>query len=524
MSSPSVSISRGSDNQPTEPLGGPARGWRSLQHALVAAVVPLGLLIAIGTYTVWVDARTVHRDLQRLFEEMREASLSRSLLDELRGIADWVGAETASTVPIPELVGTDLRHHLDAAAAALRRFAPPDDPSADAHTADESASLVRLRNALDGLQARLTERAPLSAWREPLQLALHHANSLAEEVTQEARTVGDDLDRRTLRLMDFLLALALVALATLLGLGLWLHHQVLRPLRSLQDGTARLAAGEPLPSLPIGRRDEIGRLAEAFAHMAAEIRAARDDLQTKVNERSREVVRTARLAELGTLAAGIAHEINNPLASIATCAEGLLRDQARGETTDLARLREYLSIIHREARRTRDITTRLLSFARQQPTSNGPVQLGAELRDVATLLEHQFRVAGVQLVLDCAPRLPTCLGNANELRQVAFNLLRNALDATPSGGVVQASVRRRDQHLELTVLDAGPGLPEADLERIFEPFYTTKPPGQGTGLGLAIAHRIVTGHGGTIQAGNAPGGGARFLVTLPIAATGADAS
>lgn len=515
MSSRSDSISPGS----AWPAEAKRRGLTSLQHALALALLPLGIVLATGTGMAWVHARSVHLDLQRMFEELREASLTRTLLDELRGMEQWVGAAEFPAAAESSLVMGDLRHHLDAARAAFLRFAPPDDPSAAEHTTAETASLERVRSSLDGMAALLAADRPPLALREPLQLAIHGARSLADTVTKEAHEIGDEVDRRTRRLMDVLGVLAVAGLSTLVGLGIWLHRRVLLPLRALQRGTRKLAEGAPLPDLPTDRRDEVGRLSEDFLAMAAQVRRARDELQSKVEERSREVVRTARLAELGTLSAGLAHEINNPLASIATCAEGLLRDHARGGAIDPQRHREYLDIIRKEAMRTRDITQRLLSFARQQPQATGPVQLDAELREVAKMLEHQYEAAGVELAIAVPSPLPSFPGNAAEWRQVAFNLLRNALDASPRGARVEVALRTDGDRLVMECADRGRGLPVADRERIFEPFFTTKAPGQGTGLGLAIAHRIVTGHGGTLRAVDRDGGGASFVIELPREST-----
>jgi two-component system NtrC family sensor kinase len=277
----------------------------------------------------------------------------------------------------------------------------------------------------------------------------------------------------------------------------------------------RLGNGELDVAVPAQRPDELGDLAATFRTMAARLREARDQLEARVEQRSREVLRSAKLAQLGTLAAGIAHEINNPLASIVAGTEGLLRELERGPA-DAATTREYLQLLHREALRARDITVRLLRFARQDPARREAVALGAELREVGALFAHQLQDAQVRLVVDGTDPGPMILGDPAEWRQVLFNLLRNALDASPRGGTIRATAGVADGVAVLEVADEGAGVPAELQDRIFEPFFTTKEPGKGTGLGLAIVHRIVEAHGGRIRV--VPGGrGARFAVTVPLA-------
>jgi signal transduction histidine kinase len=262
--------------------------------------------------------------------------------------------------------------------------------------------------------------------------------------------------------------------------------------------------------------DELGELATAFRTMAERLRQGRQELEQRVEQRSREVLRSAQLAQLGTLAAGIAHEINNPLGSIVACADGLLRDLAAPGPRDLEAVRDYLQILRKEALRARDITVRLLRFARHEPTRRETVWLGAEVDEVKALFEHQLRDAGLTLQVLGDGHGPPIHGDAAEWRQVLLNLLRNALDASPRGGTIRLELGTSDGEAWLAVRDEGHGIPAADLDRVFEPFFTTKQPGAGTGLGHAIVHRIVTAHGGTITAANdAPG--SRFTIRVPAA-------
>jgi signal transduction histidine kinase len=310
--------------------------------------------------------------------------------------------------------------------------------------------------------------------------------------------------------------------------AMWLfRRRIMRPLAELREAVRRIGEGELELRLTVRHEDELGLLARTLQAMTGRLRAQQEDLEERVAQRTNELLRTARLADLGTLAAGVAHEINNPLAAIATCAEGLLRDEQRALARNgppafahdpadgRERIREYLGIIAKEAMRVRDTTARLLAFARPESGRREPVWLQREVREVATMLDHSATRAGVTLDLDLAQNTPPVLGDPADLRQVAFNLLKNALDASSHGGAVAIRVNQRDDNVVLEVEDHGHGVAAEIRDRVFEPFVTTKAPGDGTGLGLAISHRIVTDHGGSLRLHTPTRGGACFTVTLP---------
>jgi signal transduction histidine kinase len=514
MSSPSASTSSGAGAATAEPASAEPLRIASLPVTLALAFVPLCLIVVTGLWLVLLDAEAVRTDLRRMFEELREVALVRAVVDELRGIEQWIDALPEARAATHELVLADVGHHLQAARATLQRFHVADDPSAPPHTAEELPLLARIEQSLHTIQAGARSGEAIGSLAEPLRTALHGATVLAYEVESESRTIGADLDQRSADLSRFMVLIGAASAATIAALGWLLHRRVLLPVRDLRRGAEALARGT-LVRVPNQRADELGELARAFTAMATQLHDSRRDLERRVEERSREVVRTARLAQLGTLAAGIAHEINNPLASIVACAEGLLRDRDGPDDTPPAR--EYLQILHQEALRARDITARLLRFAHQGEPRHDVVWLGAEVHDVAPMFHHQLGDAGVRLTLDVPAREPAIVGDAAEWRQVLYNLLRNALDASPRGASIEVGASAAHGRVQLTVRDHGPGIPEAHRERVFEPFFTTKPPGQGTGLGLAIVHRIVTAHRGTVAIEAAAGGGTLVRIELPAA-------
>ncbi|HZV95733.1 MAG TPA: GAF domain-containing protein [Candidatus Nitrosocosmicus sp.] len=233
----------------------------------------------------------------------------------------------------------------------------------------------------------------------------------------------------------------------------------------------------------------------------------------------RQMLLTERLTTAGRLVTGVAHEINNPLATIAGCAEAL-RERARDpRLTGLDAFRDfprYLALIEEEAYRCKEFTGSLLRFVRDPGSRRGATDVNALVERTLELLRHQPRFASSELVTQLDPGLPPVIANEGQLRQVFLGIAANALEAMEGRGRLTVCTRVRGGEAEIEFTDAGPGIPEAILSRLFDPFFTTKPPGQGTGLGLAIAQGIVTDHAGRIDVHSRPGAGASFRVVLPI--------
>ncbi len=493
MSSPSDSTSSGV----APPHGERVVRRRSLRWSVALAFLPLCMVVGVGVPVLLRDSHAVHRDLVRMFEELREVSIARSITDELRGIAQWVSAAPEARPVTHALVFADVRQHFAAALAAQRRFGNSQDPSAAAHEQEEDDLMSSLATDLDTLGRELATAATLGQVKASLAAATHTVESVARAVEGESHDAGVQVDERSRAVSRFVLLFGVATAVTLAALGILLRRRVLLPVRDLEDRVAKLASGQPDRGPGVPSRDELGALADAFTGMATQLEQHRSELEQRVAQRSREVLRSARLAQLGTLAAGVAHEINNPLASIVACAEGLLR--ARHGDEDPEQVREYLEIIRKEAMRTRDITTRLLRLAHHGPGRREAIDLAHEIRDIVPLFAHQCEDAGVRIDLRLADADTGFLGDAAEWRQVLLNLVRNALDASPRGSAITIEAFARDGDVHLLVRDQGPGIAEADVDRVFEPFYTTKGPGSGTGLGLSIVHRIVTAHGGKVS-------------------------
>ncbi|MFA5137879.1 MAG: PAS domain S-box protein [Elusimicrobiota bacterium] len=220
-----------------------------------------------------------------------------------------------------------------------------------------------------------------------------------------------------------------------------------------------------------------------------------------------------KLASIGQLAAGVAHEINNPLAALSGEVQWLL------EKTSDKKLVKSLKFMDRVSQRIASIVSHLLTFSRETPAeSKEPCALNVVIEHALALMERRFEQTGVELGKDLAKDLPDLRINRGRMEQVFMNILLNSFDAMPKGGRlgVKSRLTKDGAWAEAVIEDNGVGVAEADLPRIFDPFYTTKPPGKGTGLGLSVSHGIVTGHGGVIELESRPGKGTRVSIRLPV--------
>ncbi|HEX5105254.1 MAG TPA: HAMP domain-containing sensor histidine kinase, partial [Pirellulaceae bacterium] len=324
---------------------------------------------------------------------------------------------------------------------------------------------------------------------------------------------------------------ATIGAAIFLPVILFLFYDFLfRPLNVLITGSRRIAQQDDFDHrIHLRSRDEMAELATALNDMTARFQEIRSDLDEQVQQRTKEVVRSEQLASVGFLAAGVAHEINNPLASIAWSAESLESrlydilgagaDESAGqEQSEVEILRKYLRRIQDEAFRCKGITEKLLDFSRLGDVEKQDTDLGDLVQGVIDMVRHlgKYREKKIELI---SPEYVVAPINAQEMKQVVLNLITNSLDSLDHGGTVWISLRKNGPWAELVVRDDGCGMSPEVLRHLFEPFFTRKRDGSGTGLGLSISWRIVTDHGGTIEpSSDGPGKGARMRVLLPLVA------
>ena len=244
-----------------------------------------------------------------------------------------------------------------------------------------------------------------------------------------------------------------------------------------------------------------------------------EDITARV-EANRAVARAEKLAAVGRLAAGVVHEINNPLATISACAEALesrLKEGAFDSSSEVEDLREYLSLIRSEAFRCKSITNGLLDFSRTRAGEHLPVRISEVINSAARLIAHQLRGQYIEIQIEVSDDVSPVSGDEGQLQQAVIALATNAIDAMPEGGRLTLRGRKENGHVLIEVGDTGIGIAPENMTKIFDPFFTTKEIGRGTGLGLAVCYGIVAEHGGRLEVQSAVGAGTTFTISLPAA-------
>ena len=236
-----------------------------------------------------------------------------------------------------------------------------------------------------------------------------------------------------------------------------------------------------------------------------------DQSRADVLTAQKQVWHAERLAAIGRLASGLAHEINNPINGVRNCIYAIREDLDNKEQTV-----EYLGMMDEGLTSASAVLTKLLGFARKQQSGSGPVQLNEAVESVTRLVHFNLERSQVRLMTDLDPQLPRVIIDAQLVQEVIMNLVLNANDASAPGGVITVQTRQQDGQVVMVVRDEGHGISEANLQRIFDPFFTTKEPGEGTGLGLSICQSIVEAAGGTLAVESSPGKGSAFSMRLPL--------
>lgn len=325
----------------------------------------------------------------------------------------------------------------------------------------------------------------------------------------------DLLERERLRLRTAIRTSWIVAASSLLFIMLamalvtyTLTRQVSNPLRRFAGYTERIADGDFSPILPARRyRDEFSRLAVSINRMLF-----------RLKDREAQLARTSRMAAVGTLTAGIAHELNNPLNNISLNAEAL--HEGLSNYTDDQKLKMLADVVSQVERASATVRN-LLDFTRVEKPVVVSLSVENVVREARRLVANEAEINRVEFDLELPPDLPKVQGNPRDLQQVFLNLFLNAIQAMPNGGVLTVRGQTtggptNDRALEVEVTDTGVGIPDEDLGSVFDPFFTTKEVGAGTGLGLAVSYGIVQKHNGTITVRSKLGEGTTFVVRLPI--------
>jgi two-component system NtrC family sensor kinase len=320
-------------------------------------------------------------------------------------------------------------------------------------------------------------------------------------------------------------ALATLGFLLIIGLTYAIISNITRPVGEMVAATRNIAAGRLDQDVRATGQGEIALLAESFNTMLAGLRRMQADqeewgrtLEEKVRQRTEEVTRmqvrvaqSERLASLGMLAAGVAHEINNPLGGILALTALALEDLGPEHPH-----RHNLEVVVRQTERCRDIVRGLLEFSRQSDATMEELDVNAVLEQTLGLVSKQSAFFNVEIVQELAPDLPAVNADRQQIQQVVLNLLLNAVQAMGERGTITITTRKTaDGNVEILIHDTGCGIPREVIDRIFDPFFTTKSGGQGTGLGLAIVYGIITRHRGNISVTSEVGKGTTFTIRLP---------
>lgn len=514
-----------------------------LRHSLAARISALVLLVLGGAVLSAVVALGQLRAIEQGFDRLVEVYVvfNKHLADGhvqsvriVEQVRTWQGNQGERTGPDVGLqLGPAFEANFQEALSARNDMIAKARATIDAALADpDRFGAVEPRQALRGIRDLLDELEELAARDETveprqvlqdvrgqgqIEQRFKQLANTSQEAVEQLRHEIQVAQTRTERL-TLALTFGVLALGVLAAVGVFL---TLRPLRRLTEGVRKLGAGDwsqrVSPSGP-EREDEVSQLAREFNHMAEAL-----------EERERRLLRGERLAAAGQLAAQITHEIRNPLSSVALNAE-LLEDELQSASPES---RELLAKISKEVDRLTAVTEDYLSFARRPKPHRVPLDLREELHDLLDFMAQELELAGIEVVPQLPPDPVGVLGDSNQLRQVFMNLVRNAQEAVldeerdaerrprdppryqPTIGV---EMRCKDDQVVVVVRDNGSGIPAspAEVDRIFEAFYTSK--AKGTGLGLPTVQQIVLDHEGSVRVAETGPAGTAFEVRLPACA------
>lgn len=464
-------------------------------------------LLAAGVGSIW--------QINAMRSDFDDALSDYQRLNKLYEVGTFVAAARLYlSIAHPEPANAHIQLSM-----ALKHFNdgfPADDPSLDA--ALEQTVRSSLQNAtssdtfegpenLDGVVKSMIDLDVES--RQAIQSAYERANH--------------HLELLMISMSGLLVGGALMAMI----IGIAQYRAILWPLARMKLAVERIAAGRFNGRVDTEGTLEFAELAVNFNRMATRLEDLYHNLQQRVEAKSRQLVRNERLASVGLLAAGVAHEINNPLSIMTAHAELSLGAIERGDDSAQDESARSLQVICEEAYRCKRIVQKLLTLGRGPQEAPSIFSLGTLVREqvasVSAMPEYHDRILTVKPANGIDDRIK---GRSDEIKQVVLNLLFNALEATSSGGEVHVEIGADRREVELNVIDTGKGMPEGVLDQIFEPFYTdnrgktatTVEARRGVGLGLSIVHAIVVRHGGEIRAhSDGPGRGSRFTVVLPTA-------
>ena len=365
----------------------------------------------------------------------------------------------------------------------------------------------------------------------PLETELDELQKLAAQIPvfmqQRMQSFAERARTEYHTWMTLSVLLGVAAMATIFFIMSRFRKRIIHPLETLVEGSRQVANGNFDYRINMNSDDEVAELGDALNEMTANFQEIKSDLNRQVQQRTKEVVRSEKMASVGFLAAGVAHEINNPLATIAWSAESLesrihdILNPAAGTDqatidSEVADMKKYLRRIQDEAFRCKGITAGLLDFSRMGDATKTETNLTTLIDAVIEMVKPLSKYRGRNIVFNADQSVFSII-NEQEMKQVALNLITNALGSVEENGTVIIDLKQQGDSAILSVTDDGCGMDEEVKKHLWEPFFTRRRDGQGTGLGLSITYQIIEEHGGRITAqSDGPGKGSKFTVSLPL--------
>ena len=513
----------------------------------LAIGVGFALVLVVGGVSVllaWAIAQSVEEGRQRGLEVEaldRIHSLLHHFVDDLHLVLQ---SRPTPGHPRPEDVLQQLKEEI-AAYEALERA------QGDGEARQELPRLEELDSLLNRLETASSTTIDTTTRKlSPLPADLAFINHLAHE---QVSGIIEDLhalhrlkfqraihgSQRRIRLISALyVAFAAIGGLLLLLSDRFLSRTLVRPITKLAEAAHHIAGGQLSRRVPVRADDEVGQLSRAFNRMAERLEAHEAErvhfeaeLERQVKERTHQLeettatlgatqaqlIRSERIAVTGQIAAGVTHEIRTPLNSLGINVQLLRRELSGLAPPSQASIPDTLALVEYEITRINRILEEFVKFARLPTPRFERVEVGPLLQETLELLRPQATEAGVRIETAWASRVSPVRADRDQLREVFLNLGQNALHAMPNGNALDVMVSQDGEGVEIAVADRGPGVPDAERERIFLPFVSTK--ADGLGLGLAIVRRIMEEHGGSVACRNRAGGGAIFAIRLRAAGT-----
>jgi signal transduction histidine kinase len=346
---------------------------------------------------------------------------------------------------------------------------------------------------------------------EKLRLKAREIQSFTENLSKKERAKIGSILRMSMRYLAFGL-LAIILLGTVFNIKL--ATGIATPIRKLEQITKKIAMGDFSEAIEVTGGDEITSLEASFNQMVDRLKDAMASLEHTIDilqEKQAQLVEAEKLAAIGKLAAGIAHEVNNPLTSVLTFSS-LMLEQTPAEDPRHERLR----VIVRDTTRARNIVRQVLSFAREAPLKKVKMSVNRPVLEILDSLVSQEAFKGLELTQVLSEDLPEIDIDPVQISQVVSNILLNAIHSITPPGKIHVATEAAGNWIKITVSDTGEGIPQEHLKKIFDPFFTTKDKSSGTGLGLAVSYGIIKKHGGNIKVRSTVGEGSTFIIRLPV--------